>query len=62
MKLVLIDLLGKQGMIHKKIVPEGERVKNKFYVQVLERILKRISRVMTLFRQEGSWFLSQRFS
>jgi hypothetical protein len=44
-------------VIHKEYVPEGQIVNSAFYVEVIGRLLKRISRVRPQFRAEGSWFL-----
>jgi hypothetical protein len=44
-------------MIHKEFVPKGQRVNSAFFVEVIGRLLKRISRVRSQFRAEGSWFL-----
>jgi histone-lysine N-methyltransferase SETMAR len=44
-------------VIHKEFVPEGQTVSSAFYVDVIERLLKGISRVKPQFRAEGSWFL-----
>jgi hypothetical protein len=38
-------------------MPEGQIVNSAFYVEVIGRLLKRISRVRPQFRAEGSWFL-----
>jgi transposase len=55
-KTMLITLFDKQVVIHKGFVPEGP-VHSAFYVEVIGRLLKRISRVGPQFRAEGSWFL-----
>jgi hypothetical protein len=53
-------IFDKQGVIHKDFVPEGQKTVNSaFCVQVIGRLLKRISRVGPQFRAEGSWFLLQ---
>jgi hypothetical protein len=44
-------------MIHKEFVPEGQRGVSAFYVDVIRRLMKLISRVRPQFRAEGSWFL-----
>jgi hypothetical protein len=49
-------IFGKQDVIHKEFVPEGQRVNSAFCVGVIGRLLKRISRVRPQFRAEGSWF------
>jgi hypothetical protein len=54
---MLITFFGKQGVIHKEFVPEGQTVNSLFYVDVIGRLLKRISRVRPQFRAQGSWFL-----
>jgi hypothetical protein len=44
-------------VIHKEFVPEGQTVNNAIYVEVIGRLLKRISQVTPQYRAEGSWFL-----
>jgi histone-lysine N-methyltransferase SETMAR len=56
-KTKLITFFDKQGVIHKAFVPERQRVNSAFYVEVIGRLLKSISRVRPQFRAEGSWFL-----
>jgi hypothetical protein len=56
-KTMLITFFYKQGVIHKELVPEGQTVDSDFYVEVIERLLKRISRVRRKFRAESSLFL-----
>jgi hypothetical protein len=56
-KTMLIIFFDKQGVIHKECVPEGQTVNSAFYIEVIGRLLKRISRVRPQFRAEGSWFL-----
>jgi hypothetical protein len=41
----------------KEFVPEGQIVNSAFYVEVIGRLLKRISRVRPQFRADGSWLL-----
>jgi hypothetical protein len=41
----------------KKYVPEGQIVNRAFYIEVIGRWLKRISRVRPQFRAKGNWFL-----
>jgi histone-lysine N-methyltransferase SETMAR len=38
-------------------VPEGQTVNSTFYIEIIGRLLKSISRVRPQFRAEGSWFL-----
>jgi hypothetical protein len=57
-KTMLIIFFDKQGVIHKQFVPVGQIVNSAFYIDVIRRLLKRISRVRPQFRAEGSWFLS----
>ena len=45
------------GVIHREVVPEGQRVNVEFYVGVLDRLLKRIRRVRTAKFQSSEWFL-----
>jgi hypothetical protein len=47
----------KHGVSHKEFVPEGQRVNSVFYVEVIGRLLKRISLVRPQFRAEAGWFL-----
>jgi histone-lysine N-methyltransferase SETMAR len=56
-KIMLMKFLEKQGFIHKELVPVGQTVNSVFYVEVIGRVLKRISHVRPQFRAEGSWFL-----
>jgi histone-lysine N-methyltransferase SETMAR len=56
-KTMLITLFNTQVVIHKEFVPEGRTVNSAFFVEVIGRLLKRISRVRPQFRAEGSWFL-----
>ena len=56
-KIMLIFLFHKQGVIHKKLVPDGKIVNSEFYIQMLERLLKGISRVRPQFWKKGSWSL-----
>jgi hypothetical protein len=51
-KTMLITFFVKQGVIHKEFVSEGQTVDSDFYVDVIERLLKRISRVRPQFRAE----------
>jgi hypothetical protein len=54
---MLITFFDKYDAIHEEFVPEGQTVNSAFYVEVIGRLLKRISRVRPQFRVEGSWFL-----
>lgn len=54
---MLILLFQKQGVIRKKLVSDGKIVNNEFYIQMLERLLKGISRVRPQFWEKGSWSL-----
>jgi hypothetical protein len=54
---MLIIFFGKLGVIHKEFVPEGQTVNTAFYIEVIGRLLKRISRVRPQFRAQGSWVL-----
>jgi hypothetical protein len=58
-KAMLITFFNKQGAIHKEFVPEGQRVNSVFSVEVIGRLLMRISRVRLQFRAKGFWFLLQ---
>ena len=46
-----------EGVIHREFVHEGQKVNAKFYVGVLDRLLKRIWQVRTAKFQSGEWFL-----
>lgn len=56
-KTMLIVFFDTQGIIHKEFVPEGQSVNGAYYLEVMKRLLKRISRVRPQFREKGSWFL-----
>jgi hypothetical protein len=53
---MLITFFDKQGVIHKEFVPEGQTVNSVFYLEVIGRLVRRISQVRPQFRAEGSWF------
>jgi transposase len=44
-KILLIIFFDKQGATYKEFVPEGQRVNSAFYIEVIGKFLKRISRV-----------------
>ena len=46
-----------EGAIHREFVPKEQKVNAKFYVGVLDRLLKRIRRVRTAKFQSSEWFL-----
>jgi hypothetical protein len=46
-----------QGMIHHEFVPERQTVNGKFYLDVMEWLLKRIHRVHPEFHNSKEWFL-----
>jgi hypothetical protein len=50
---MLIIRFDKQGVIHNEFVLEGQKVNSAFYVEVIGRLLKGISRVRPRFRAEG---------
>jgi hypothetical protein len=56
-KTILITFFGKQPLIHKGFVPEGQTVNIYFYVEVIGGLLKRIPRVKPQFRGEVCWYL-----
>jgi hypothetical protein len=56
---VLVIFFGWQGVVHKEFVPEGETVSFEFYREVMNRLLKRLRRIMPDKAQSGSWFLQQ---
>jgi hypothetical protein len=54
---MLITFFDRESIVHKEFVPEGQTVNSAFHVEVIGRLLKRISRVRPQFPAEGSWFL-----
>ena len=46
-KTMLIFFFDAEGVIRREFVPEGQKVNAEFYVDVLDRLLKRIRRVRT---------------
>lgn len=56
-RTVLIAIFDKPGVIHKEFTHDGQTVNSAFYVGVIGRSLKRISRARPQFRTEGSWLL-----
>jgi hypothetical protein len=48
-KTMLITFFDKQGVVHKEFVPKGHTVCSAFYIEVIGRLLKRISRVRPQF-------------
>jgi len=46
-----------EGVIHREFVPEGQKVNAEFYVDVLDRLLKRIRQVRMAKLQSSEWFL-----
>jgi hypothetical protein len=56
-KTTLTTFFDTHGLIHKGFVPEGQIVNSAFYVEVIGRLLKRISPVRPQFREECSWFM-----
>jgi len=45
-KTMLIFFFESQGLVHKDFVPEGKTVNAEFYKGVIDRLLKRIHRVL----------------
>ena len=56
-KTMLIVFFEAEGVIHQEFVPEGQKVNAKFYMGVLDRLLKRIQQVRTAKFQSNEWFL-----
>jgi len=54
---MLIVFFDAEGAIHREFIPEGQKVNAKFYVGVLDRLLKRIRRVRTTKSKSSEWFL-----
>jgi hypothetical protein len=54
---MLVIFFGWQEVVHKEFVPEGQAVSFEFYREVMDRLLKRLRRVMPDKTQSGSWFL-----
>ena len=54
---MLILFFDAEGLIHREFVPEWQKVNAEFYVGVLDRLLKRIRRVITAKFQSNEWFL-----
>ena len=50
---------GREGIIHKEFVPEGEIINAVYYKGVMERLLNRIRRVRLGMCESGDWFLLQ---
>jgi hypothetical protein len=57
LKIFCLHFFGKQLVIHKEFVPEGQTASNAFYAEFIGRLLKHIPWVRPQFRAEGSWFL-----
>lgn len=53
-KTMLIAFFDARGLIHFEFVPEGQTVTGKFYVQVMDRLIKRMRRVRP---ERDEWFL-----
>jgi len=56
-KIMLVCFYDSKGIIHHKFVPERQTVTGSFYLSVLERLWKRISRVRPEYSAPGSSFL-----
>ena len=56
-KTMLIVFFDAEGVINREFVPEGKKVNAKFYMGVLDRLLKKIRRVSTAKFQSNEWFL-----
>ncbi len=56
-KTMLILFFDSEGIIHRKFVPEGQTVNATFYVQVLDRLCKRIARVKPEMWRDRKFFL-----
>jgi hypothetical protein len=51
-RTMLVTFCDKQVVTHKEFVPEGQTVNSAFYVEIIGRLLKRISRLRPQFRAE----------
>ncbi len=56
---MLILFLDSKGVIHRKYEPENETVNATFYVQVLDRLCKRIAYVRPEMWRDWKFFLLQ---
>ena len=56
-KTMLICFYDSEGKVHKEFVRTGETVNGVFYVGVMKRLLLRIRRVRSQYRENGSWHL-----
>lgn len=55
---MLFTFFDKKDVMYKEFVPEGQRNRSaSSYVEVIVRLLKRISRARPECQAEGSWFL-----
>jgi hypothetical protein len=54
---MFIAFFDAQGVIHSEFVPEGQTVNGQSYLDVMERLLKRIRRVRPEFHNSNEWFL-----
>ncbi len=54
---MLILFFDSKGVIHHEYVHEGQTVNATFYVQVLDRLCKRISHVRPEVRRDRKFFL-----
>lgn len=56
-KTMLICFYDSEGIVHKEFVPTGQTVNKEYYLEVLKRLLARITRVRPQYREPGSWSL-----
>jgi hypothetical protein len=56
-KTMFIVFFDAQSVIHREFVPEGQTMNGKFYLGVMELLLKRIRRVRPEFHNSKDWFL-----
>ena len=57
-KTMLICFYDSKGIVHKEFVPLGQNVNAIFYLGVLKRLVRRIRRVRSEYREDGSWRFS----
>lgn len=56
-KTLLTVFFDSKGIIHKEFTPQGQTITGQYYLGVLDRLLKRITRVRPEYREQGSWRL-----
>jgi hypothetical protein len=56
-KTMLTAFFDAEGIIHHEFVLEKQTVNNKFYNEVIKRLIARVHRVRPEFQESGSWHL-----